>query len=102
MSHWFMPLGNKMRDYLCFQGVVGFIETFLLVHFELQFKSLFFFFYCFVLLSLFVYRRVSLTPVGSRSPAVGSLFRASSSTEKAKRGQLLTWPMFHFLTISVL
>ncbi|KAM4559254.1 chromatin assembly factor 1 subunit B isoform 1-T2 [Odontesthes bonariensis] len=29
-------------------------------------------------------RRISLTPVGSRSPAVGSLFRASSSTEKAK------------------
>ncbi|XP_019118665.2 chromatin assembly factor 1 subunit B [Larimichthys crocea] len=29
-------------------------------------------------------RRVSLTPVASRSPAVGSLFRTPSSTEKAK------------------
>ncbi|XP_068428048.1 chromatin assembly factor 1 subunit B isoform X2 [Clinocottus analis] len=32
-------------------------------------------------------RRVSLTPVASRSPAISSLFRAPSATEKAKHGQ---------------
>lgn len=34
-----------------------------------------------------VSRRVSLTPVSLRSPAVSSLFNTPSSTEKAKHGQ---------------
>ena len=33
------------------------------------------------------FRRVSLTTVASRSPAVSSLFRTPSSTEKAKHGE---------------
>lgn len=56
------------------------------------------FFYCVVLSISFVQclyffftfcvcRRVSLTPVSLRSPAVSSLFNTPSSTEKAKHGQ---------------
>lgn len=40
-----------------------------------------------IVLTLSVYRRVSLTPLGLRSSAVGSIFCTPSSTEKAKHGQ---------------